>query len=64
VGGWHTAAHGMASRTEEAAAARASEGGRRPPGGATWARVAEEAWAGEGIPMEKLSWAAKDFGPN
>jgi hypothetical protein len=50
--------------TEEAAAARASEGGRRPLGGPTWARVAGEAWAGEGIPTGKSSWAAKAFGPN
>jgi hypothetical protein len=58
------AAHGTATRTEEAAVARAFEGGRRPSGGPTWAGVAGEAWVGEGIPTEKSSWAAKAFGPN
>jgi hypothetical protein len=64
AGGWHTVAHGVAARTEEVAVARASVGGRRPPGGLTWVGVARGAWAGEGIPMKKSSWAAKAFRPN
>jgi hypothetical protein len=42
VGGRHTATHGAVARTKGAAAARASEGGRGPPSGPTWAGVDRE----------------------
>jgi hypothetical protein len=41
-GGRHTTAHGVAAWTKGATAAWASEGGRGPPGGATWAGVDRE----------------------
>jgi hypothetical protein len=44
----------------EATAIPSDQGGGKAPG---WAERLS-CWAGEGISTEKLSWAAKDFGPN
>jgi hypothetical protein len=57
------AAHGGAWRggaPGEAAAARASEGGRRPPGGPTWAR-GRRGLTGKGILTGKIKLGCQGF---
>jgi hypothetical protein len=57
------AAHGgtwCSGAPGEAAAARASEGGRRPPGGPTWAR-GRRGLAGKGILTRKIKLGCQGF---
>jgi hypothetical protein len=57
-------ARGTAARTEGAAAARASEGGRRPSGGPTWARVDRELGQCEKIQRKMKTGCRRSLGRN
>jgi hypothetical protein len=63
AGGWHTAAHGTAARTEGVAAAQAFEGGRRPLGGPTWAGVDRELGQHKKNPKENENGLPTRSGP-